>query len=283
LFTGILFREPLFTGPLTVDRLTIPIANLPLNLQGLRIVQLSDFHYDGQRLSDRLLEQTIDRVNQLDADLICLTGDYITYDPAPMVALAQQLKRLRSRSGIYAVLGNHDSYHPEAEPLVLKALARANIQPLVNEVVYPFGPGLAIVGLADYWSDDFSTEILTSLDPNCPRLVLSHNPDSAARLVDDRVDLQLSGHSHGGQISWPGFAPVPAWGAALYRQLPVALQRRAGPLRICAETLRNWDWASGLHWVGNNRLYVNRGLGTYAPGRLHCPPEITVITLSSQP
>jgi uncharacterized protein len=281
LFTGILLHEPLFTGPLTVDRLTIEIANLPLALRGLRIIQLSDFHYDGQRLSDRLLKSTIDRVNDLDADLICLTGDYITYDPTPMAALAQQLKRLRSRYGSYAVLGNHDSYHPEAEAIVLDALRGANIQPLVNAVAYPFGPGLAIAGLADYWSADFSADCLATIEADCPRLVLSHNPDSAAVLVDDRVDLQLSGHSHGGQVVWPGLGSIPRWCAALYRQLPPSLQRQATPLRLCEETLRNWDWASGLHWVGDNQLYVNRGLGTYAPGRFYCPPEITVITLVS--
>jgi uncharacterized protein len=277
----VFFTGPKFPGPPTVDRFTIPIANLPRHLQGLRVVQLSDFHYDGKRLSDRLLAATIDRVNQLSPDLICLTGDYITYDPAPMVALAQQLKRLRSRCGTYAVLGNHDSYHPEAEAIVCNALTTSGIHLLINQVVdYQ---GLAIVGLADYWSKAFSSDVLATIDPACPRLLLSHNPDSAARLVGDRVDLQLSGHSHGGQLVWPGLGALPGWGAALYRQLPPLIQGWAWPLRICEETLRHWDWASGLHWVGNNQLYVNRGLGTYAPGRFYCPPEITVITLVSRP
>jgi hypothetical protein len=132
----------LFQEPLQVDRITIAIANLPSTLTGLKLVQLSDLHYDGKRLSDKLLEEAIAAANAAEADLILLTGDYITDNPSPIERLVLHLKHLQSRYGIYACLGNHDIYFPNSKQPVINALTRIGIQVLWNEIAYPVGAGI---------------------------------------------------------------------------------------------------------------------------------------------
>lgn len=272
----------ILSGALSVEKLTVAIANLPPSLQGTKLVQLSDLHYDGLRLSEKMLEQAISLTNEAEPDLIVLTGDYVTDDPAPIHQLVLRLKHLQSRSGVYAVLGNHDIYFSKSKAEITKALTSVGIHVLWNQIAYPLGQPLPIVGLADYWSREFNIkQVLSRLDPNTPRIVLSHNPDTAQLLKEWRVDLQLSGHTHGGQIMIPGIRrPAVTLYKSLRRNLSKSARRRMPFMqKDCAKVVRHWEWAQGFHQVGSNQLYVNRGLGTYLPGRLFCPPEVTVITL----
>ena len=272
----------LFTGRLSVDKITVKIAGLSPNLQGLKLVQLSDFHYDGLRLSEAMLEEAIAATNEAEPDLIVLTGDYVTDDPTPIHQLASRLKYLQSRNGVYAVLGNHDIHYSHSQAEVTTAFTSIGVNVLWNEIAYPFGHELPIVGLADYWSKEFQpASVMNKLDPARPRIVLSHNPDTAKILEQWRVDLQLSGHTHGGHIVLPGLGPVVYHYKKLLKKFPKKL-RRWVPLLLgdCSKVVRYWEWAQGFHQVADNQLYVNRGLGTYRPGRLFCPPEVTVITLS---
>jgi uncharacterized protein len=280
---NVISMHRLLTGKLRVEYLTIPIANLPANLSGTKIVQLTDFHYDGVRLSEWLLEEAIAAANEAEPDLIVLTGDFITYDPAPIYALVQRLKNLQSRAGIYAVLGNHDHYWPGAKREVANALNSVGIRVLYNEAIYPLGSQLALVGFADFESGDFGPKpVMASINPAIPRIVLSHNPDTAEKLQNWRIDLQLSGHTHGGQIVIPGIGPLYAWVIKIGYLIPRPIRKFIPFVSAGNAVFTHWEWASGLHSVGSNLLYVNRGLGTYEPGRLFCPPEVTVITLVCQ-
>lgn len=269
--------------PLSIERITVAIADLPPSLSGTKIVHLSDLHYDGLRLSEQLLAQAIEVSNCEDPDLVLLTGDYVTDDPLPVRDLVLRLKYLSSRQGVYASLGNHDILYPDAKEEVTAAFTRIGIQVLWNAVAYPLGAELPVVGLADFWSREFQPEpVLAQLDPNVPRLVLSHNPDTAEVLRQWRVDLQLSGHTHGGQVGIPGLGSAATVLQSWRQQVPKPLRGWIPFLRECSQVAQHWEWAQGWHQVGNNQLYVNRGLGTYFPGRFFCPPELTVITLVSR-
>ncbi len=272
---------PFLTGPLTVERLTLALQNLPATLSGTTIVQLSDFHYDGLRLSDWMLDEVAQHIRTLSPDLILLTGDFITSDASPIYALARWLADLPSRAGSYAVMGNHELYRPGSRATVTHALERVGIPVLWNQVMYPLGESLALIGLADFWSRDFDpAPVMDTIDPTVPRLVMSHNPDSATKLTPWRVDLQMSGHTHGGQVYLPGLGSAPLLWDRFRKYIPSSWRRGIPYLSDeCISVIRNWEWAMGLHPVGENWLYVNRGLGTYLPGRLFCPPELTVITL----
>lgn len=271
----------LLTGGLSVERVTVKIADLPVSLQGIKLVQLSDLHFDGLRLSDLMLAEAIEISNEIQPDLVVLTGDYVTDDPAPITELAGRLQCLASRLGSYAVLGNHDIYPSGSKAIVTTAFEAAGIHVLWNQIAYPFGRELPLVGLADFWSREFNPAVvMNQIESGVPRIVLSHNPDTAVLLQQWRIDLQLSGHTHGGQFVIPGLGPVPTWYQRFRQYVPKSLRPWIPYMREdCYKVVRHWEWAQGLHRVGENWLYVNRGLGTYLPGRLFCPPEVTVITL----
>lgn len=273
----------LLSGPLTTEKLTVKIAGLPASLQGKKLVQMSDFHYDGLRLSDKMLARAIAITNQAEPDLILLTGDFITTSTATLDKLAKHLKKLQSRHGIYAVLGNHDLYYKNSQTEVTTTLTNIGIHVLWNQISYPLGKELPIVGLADFYSKEFNpTPVMNQLDPDTPCIVLSHNPDTAEILQKWRVDLQLSGHTHGGQIVIPGLGPVLMIQHKILRITPKILQNFLPFFRKKHPVFNHWEWSQGFHKIGKNQLYINRGLGTYLPGRLFCPPEVTIITLQSK-
>ncbi|MEA5510428.1 metallophosphoesterase [Crocosphaera sp. UHCC 0190] len=267
--------------PLKVERITVAIADLPPDLMGTKLIQLSDLHYDGLRLSEELLTQAIAVSNLENPDLILLTGDYITHQPDPIDELVMRLQDLKSRLGIYAVLGNHDYGYHDAKVRVINALNSIGIKVLWNEIATPFGSDFPIVGLADFWSSEFNpAAVMTQLSPHIPRLVLSHNPDTAEILQQWRVDLQLSGHTHGGQVIIPGLGAAALIIQQIHHYTPKILHPWIPFVNECSRVVKHWQWAQGWHQVHHNQLYVNRGLGTYFPGRFFCPPEITVITLN---
>lgn len=274
--------HPLLSGPLTVEQLTVKIAGLSASLRGKKLVHLSDFHYDGVRLSAAMLEEAIALNNQILPDLVLLTGDYVNTTPEPIHQLALHLQKLQSRAGTYAILGNHDFYYPNSKIEITQALTKAGIKVLCNEIAYPLGQELAIVGLIDYYYELNPEFVFNQINLTTPRIVLCHSPDTAELLQSWRVDLQLSGHTHGGQIIIPGLGAVLPYHKKIIRKVPKKIRRRFPCLFKQYLFLNHLEWLQGLHRIGENQLYVNRGLGTHLPGRLFCPPELTVITLESE-
>ena len=248
----------------------IPLRRLPEAFDGFTIVQLSDFHYDPY-LSVHVIRAAVDMTNQLHPDLIVLTGDFVTLPVLPdlldrkrAAALdaepcAQLLTPLRAREGRFCVLGNHDvSAHRR---LITEILNFYGLPVLRNRSVAleRSGSRLWLAGLDDHLDGDPDlTLALQGIPANEPVVMLVHEPDIADHVKRYPVDLQLSGHSHGGQVWFPGIGPI--WLPPLARKYPRGL-RQLGPLT----------------------LYTNIGLGTIRlPVRLNCPPEVTLFTLRAK-
>jgi len=291
------FLQYLFPTTLRVERLSISIPDLKCG--SLRIVHLSDFHYDflkPERISKEMLDSIIDITNTHNPDLVLLTGDYVEYNALASQELAQRwLSRFSSKYGTYAVLGNHDYKEgKKGRDIIIKSLTEVGIKVLNNEHTYPLktDTSLELVGLGDWSSrkygfNDFRIEdAFAHVDPkkdNVTRIVLSHQPDSAKNFSKFKIDLQLSGHVHGGQIRLPwNRRPILYYFKKLYDISPNFL-RKLFPRQIFVVT--NWNWSEGLHAIPrennleNNHLYINRGLGTHPPFRLFCPAEISIIDL----
>jgi len=251
-----------------ITRRSIPIRGLPPSLHGMTIAQLTDIHH-GPWTSLAYVRRIVDATNALNADLIALTGDYILYSASYARPVAAELAALRAKIGIAAVLGNHD--WSDSGPITMSEFHRAGLRLIDNARTF-ISPdrqlvrtaprqGLCIAGLADLWgSRPNFDKALGGVAHDMPRVVLSHNPDTAempvARDHRHRVDLMLSGHTHGGQINIPGIgSPF----------IPSAYGQK---------------YAYGLVHGPAFRVFVSSGLGTNViPLRFCRPPEIAVITL----
>lgn len=239
----------------------------PERLNGFTIALLSDFHYDPY-FSIHPLRAAIPLVNGLRPDLIALTGDFVSvplsgrrraiaaaFDAEPCARL---LREMTAPHGLWAVLGNHDA---ETDPLhVTRALEAENIHVLANQsvAIERDGARFWLAGINDAISGDPDLgRSLRGVSLNEAVILLAHEPDFADAASRFPVDLQLSGHSHGGQVRLPLLPPL---------YLP--------------ELARKYVW--GTYQVGRLALYTNAGLGTVGiPVRLNCPPEITLLTLRS--
>lgn len=241
-----------------VERVSVNLPRLPVQLDGLRVAHLSDLHIS-QYTTPGDISRALMLAMRQSPDLIVLTGDFIWRQATEHVhALVEPLRSLAAPLGVYAVLGNHD--HWEGAERVIDALAQARVTVLRNQAArLDAAAPLWLVGLDDVWErkQDLRGALAGVPEEQC-KLLLVHEPDFADRAAGFPVDLQLSGHSHGGQINLPHFGrPV----------LPYLGQK----------------YPAGLYQVGAMVLYTNRGIGVIAPPvRLNCPPEVTLLTLRAR-
>ena len=246
-----------------IVRQQIALPRWPARLEGFTIALLSDFHYDPY-FSVHPIHSAIPLVNDLHPEMIVLTGDFVS---APWVGdaaaaaskaepCAQLLRQLHAPHGVWAVLGNHDVFTDPDR--VTAALQSNGIQVLSNQSASCERDG------ARFWLAGVDDVLGGTADLNAtlhgipagePTVLLAHEPDYADYVSRHSVDLQLSGHSHGGQVRIPFLRPL---------YLPLLAHK--------------YIW--GLYQIGGLTLYTNPGLGTVgAPVRMNCPPEITLITL----
>lgn len=246
-----------------VVRKGIALRRWPQRMAGFTIALLSDFHYDPY-FSVHPLRAAIGIVNELRPDLIVLTGDFAS---VPLVGnyragarhaepCAQLLGRMRAPYGLSAVMGNHDI---DTDPSRVTAALRENGIRVLRNQSFPVekdGSRFWLAGIDDLLgrTADLSAT-LDGIPSDEATVLLAHEPDYADYVAAHPVDLQLSGHSHGGQIRIPLFPPL---------YLPVLG--------------RKYIW--GQYQIRGLTLYTNPGLGTVAiPVRLNCAPEITLLTL----
>lgn len=247
-------------GLLWVNRQDIASRDLPPGLEGLRVGVLADFHFRPDH-DGALLEKVVSRINAEDLDLLALAGDYVTSSGKVLPALLEFLGRVRTRHGVFAVMGNHDGWHPGRE-FVRRSFERAGISFLINRNsrVVIRGDALAVAGSDFVWlgkPDPAAT--LKGIAPATPVLALVHEPDYFDVMAARRdILLQVSGHTHGGQCRVPlvGYAPA-----------KVDFGRK---------------YIKGAYARGGSRLFVTSGVGTVGPRvRFACPPELAVLTLRS--
>lgn len=239
-----------------VDRVPIHVKGLHPSLQGFTVLQMSDIHLY-PLTQPELVKRSVELANNLNADLITLTGDYVWRYLDAIHELAPILSNLNAKHGVFSTLGNHD-YWLNAEVIKI-AMEKSGLPVLVNQgIPIHHGDGtLYLAGLDDGWSGNPDLDAtLGGTKSGDTVVLLCHEPDLADKYsLDGRVSLQLSGHSHGGQIRFPGI------GAFILPYLG-----------------RKYDF--GLYRVNDMWLYANRGIGVISePIRYNCPPEITQFVL----
>ena len=236
--------------------LELPLPDLPNELAGLRLVQVSDLHL--HRQWEKGLQLLLDELAADPPDLVLLTGDLVEdkRDHRPAMPLVKRfLQGLSSRRGVYSILGNHDNFRLGAE------MAGLGVHLLdgKREVVTVAGAELELIGLPGlqrfHLPADFCSRFAPK-QPGRPRIVLGHFPDHLTRTHALEADVYLAGHTHGGQICGPG-------GWAIMRH--DSMHRR---------------YCKGVHRYGNTWLVVSRGMGfSKIPVRMFCPPEAIEISL----
>jgi predicted MPP superfamily phosphohydrolase len=277
----------------TIERVDVPVANLPPELDGLRIAQLSDIHI-GSYMPPGEIARAVAMANDLRPDLAVVTGDFVSSVGDPLDSCISELSRLEAPLGVWGCNGNHEIYagvEDEAERLFREkgmTLLRAR-----SHVIEHKGASFNLIGV-DYQRDHMVSgartgpmlqEIEHLVRRDMPNVLLSHNPNSFRRAADLGIELSLAGHTHGGQVKFeivdhsvnPARLITP-FVAGLYR-LPMK-----GQLSALRSPLSGNPHTTEVPVAGNGTsqaaLYVNRGLGTFGfPVRLGVPPEITLLTL----
>src|SRR4030095_4205246 len=194
---------------LTVEHRQIHLRRLPRELDGLRIVHLSDIHLSAFTSRDQIA-RAVDRANELQPDIIALTGDYISKERQYAAPCAEMLGRLKAKFGVYAVLGNHD--HWVDAPLITDLFRAEGITVLINEGMRfeKDGEAFWLAGVDDTMVglEDISLALAGSREDEM-KLLLAHNPILLRRAARASVDLVLSGHTHGGQVAIRGDRSAP--------------------------------------------------------------------------
>jgi uncharacterized protein len=255
IFLGSIYAHKIEPNWFEVNHIELTLPKLDRAFNGYRIVQISDLHA-GDGIDRSQLEKVVDAVNAQHPDLVVITGDHVSRLPRQHIELLDTLAKLHPRDLTISVLGNHDVYNDPTP--IRKAIERVGITLLENNI-YTLKRDLAtlhIAGVGDVFTEqDKLDQVLAQLPSTGAAIMLAHEPDFADETAaTGRFGLQLSGHSHGGQIRLPiykGYTPL------LARKYPL-----------------------GRYQVGKMIQYTNRGIGMikiYA--RFNCRPEISVFNL----
>ena len=241
-----------------LEELVIPISGLPNEFEGFRIVQFSDVHV-GPTIKRRFVESVVTQVNELNPDLIACTGDMVDGSVNDLRDDVSPLGDLVASYGKFFVTGNHE-YYVNASPWIAE-MERLGLTVLLNnhKVIQKSDSKIAVAGVTDFNSSRFIPEhisdpkaAIAGVEKDTPKILLAHQPKSIHIAADAGYDLQISGHTHGGQyIPWSFLVTI------------------AQP------------YIEGLHRHKNTWIYVNRGTGYWGPPmRIGVPSEVTLFSLT---
>ncbi len=247
-----------------VTRQPIRLARLPKAFEGFRIVQLSDLHISPFMTADQI-RRCVAITNGLKADMVVLTGDFVTWDAAAQGEVVHALAGLRAPFGVFGCLGNHEIYTKTQDSITrLFAAAGIRILRLERASIQSQGESLNLIGV-DFQGrhgpplppEAYLRGVQQLLLPETVNILLSHNPNSFDRAAQWGMDLTLAGHTHGGQL---------------------ALEFIRRGLNLSHS---DYPYNRGWYEKGSAQIYVNRGIGTIGfPIRFGAPPEITVLELA---
>lgn len=247
---GIISIISLINGlqPPRIKRITIPMKELPKELSGFSIVQLSDVHLESYK-SKKRIAYIIDRVNELNPNLVVITGDLIDSNVCEEEVFCEHLNRLKTSHGILAITGNHEFY--AGIDAFLELARRSNIKVLRNESI-TIADTLQIIGLDDDTARQFGSKgpdldaLIKACDQNKPIILLYHRPVLFDEVVPKGVDLQLSGHTHAGQI--PPMDLI-VW---LYYKYPSGLFEKDGAFIYTSSG--TGIWGPDMRFLSNNEI-----------------------------
>jgi predicted MPP superfamily phosphohydrolase len=242
-----------------LKKIEIISADIPASFNNKKIVFITDIHH-GPFLSIDRVKSLVKRINKLEPDLVLMGGDYVHRDSKYIMPVFNELEKLNSKNGIYAVLGNHD--HWEDAELTKRLMIRNNIKICDNNSfwVKQDNDSIKIGGVGDLWEDSqIIDNTINDLKETDFAILISHNPDFIEKINTDKIDLTLCGHTHGGQVTLFGlWAPI----------LPIESGNK---------------YRYGLKEIGKMRAYISSGIGTITPPlRLFCRPEIVLINLKKE-
>ena len=257
----------------TIERVEVPVPNLPKELDGLRIAQLSDIHI-GAYMTPTEIARAVDMANDLVPDLAVVTGDFVSTVGDPLEACITELSRLKAPLGVWGCNGNHEIYAGvEAEAALLFNEQGMRLLRAQSAVIEHNGGSFNLIGV-DYQRDHMVRggavgpmlrEIEMLVRRDMPNILLSHNPNSFYQAAALGIELSLAGHTHGGQVKVE------------------IVDHDVNPARLITPFiagLYHLPMSNGNAGSEKAALYVNRGLGTIGfPVRLGVPPEITLLTL----
>lgn len=243
--------------PPEISELSLKLPGLPRELEGFTLVQLSDLHLGGI-VDRRFLQETVRRCNALQPDLVAITGDLVDGNVPTLGPVVSALRELKSRHGSYFVHGNHEYYSGVEE--WTQALPGMGVTVLRNRSVRigEASAAFQLVGVDDWSQRRFGIgydlqAALAGREPSLPAVLLAHQPANFKVAAEQGIGLQLSGHTHGGQL-FPGTLLVPYL----------------------------WEHSAGHYTHGQSHLYVSRGTGFWGPPmRVGSPPEIVKLVLTS--
>ncbi len=255
-----LIADGVFFEPrrIVVEKKTVGINNLPQVFERFRICQITDVHHS-PFVGIKFIEKVVEEANTLKPDLMVLTGDYVDNSHKYIEPAVSALCKLKSPNGILVVLGNHD--HWAGAELTKDVFNKYRVHVITNNnrLIEIKDKAICIAGVGDFMEDNQDLKkAFQGVPSDMPRILLSHNPDYAEVMPkNERVDLVLAGHTHGGQVRLP------------FSIAPVTMSKYGQ------------KYTGGLVRLANTQVYVSRGIGVVGlPIRFNCPPEITLITLT---